>query len=260
MEILSLQNSKVKLVALLQTSAKARKENSLFIVEGQKEVNLAFSSGYKAKNIFVCFDYFQKSDYSKLNFETIDTVSKQVYEKMAFRGSTEGILGVFETRELSLASIKLSKNPLILILEKVEKPGNLGAILRTADAIKADAVIICDYQTDFFNPNVIRSSIGCFFSVQLASSKNQECLDWLKENKINYFSASLDAKKFYHQQDYKNATAFVLGTEADGLSEFWQKDKNNLIKIPMLGKIDSLNVSVSAAVLAFEAKRQRDFS
>ena len=259
MEITSVQNSKVKLVTLLQSSSKTRKESNSFVVEGRKEFNLAIKSGYKPLAVFVClklFGKFYESEFKNLN---TDFVSEAVYQKMAFRESTEGILGIFEKRELNLGNIKLKKNPIVLVLEGVEKPGNLGAILRTADAAGIDAVVVCDTQTDFFNPNVIRSSIGCFFSVQSAICSNEDCLKWLNSNNIKYYSASLDATKFYHEQNLIESCAFVMGTEANGLSSFWQTKEENLIKIPMLGKIDSLNVSVSAAILCYEAQRQRNF-
>jgi len=258
-EITSVQNPKVKLVSLLQASSKTRKENNSFVVEGKKEFNLAIKSGYTPLQVFVCnllYGEFLEDNLRQLNTEF---VSELVYQKLAFRGTTEGIIAVFQKKELLLQNIKLKENPIVLVLEGVEKPGNLGAILRSADASGIDAVVVCDTQTDFFNPNVIRASIGCFFSVQSAICSNEECLNWLNQNNINYFAASLDATKFYHQQNLKESCAFILGTEANGLSSFWQLNKENLVKIPMLGKIDSLNVSVSAAILCYEAQRQRDF-
>ena len=145
-------------------------------------------------------------------------------------------------------------------MEAVEKPGNLGAILRTADAAPADAVIVCDPHTDIYNPNVVRSSIGCLFTVQTAVCSNQEALDFLKKKNIHAYAAELNAAEFYQNVDFSHPSAIIMGTEADGLSSFWLKHADSRIKIPMRGKIDSLNVSVSTAILTFEAMRQRDFA
>jgi RNA methyltransferase, TrmH family len=258
-EITSVQNPKVKLVSLLQANSKTRKENNAFIVEGKKEFDLAIRSGYQPLNVFICEKLFGNHPLNKFSKYQLDLVSENVYQKMAFRGTTEGIIAVFQKKDLLLQNIRLKENAIVLVLEGVEKPGNLGAILRTADAAGIDAVVVCDTQTDFFNPNVIRSSIGCFFSVQSAICSNEDCLKWLNSNNIKYYSASLDATKYYHEQNLKESCAFVMGTESNGLSSFWQLNKENLIKIPMLGKIDSLNVSVSAAILCYEAQRQRKF-
>jgi len=159
----------------------------------------------------------------------------------------------------SLEQIKLSKNPLVLILESVEKPGNLGALLRTADAAGVDAVIICDPQTDFYNPNVIRSSVGCVFTTPIASATSEDTIAWLKHNAITVYCTYLKAAKPYHETDYTGPCAIVMGTEATGLSDLWIKSSTNNIIIPMQGKIDSMNVSTAAAVVVFEAKRQRAF-
>jgi TrmH family RNA methyltransferase len=145
------------------------------------------------------------------------------------------------------------------VLEAVEKPGNLGAILRTADAAAVDAVIVCDPLCDLYNPNVVRSSVGCLFTVQTAVCSSQQALDWMRRHKINILAAELQASQWYHQTDMRLSTAIVMGTEADGLSSFWLNNADERIKIPMRGYIDSLNVSVSTAVLCFEAMRQRGF-
>jgi TrmH family RNA methyltransferase len=158
-----------------------------------------------------------------------------------------------------LNQLRLSKNPLLLILESVEKPGNLGAVLRTADAAGVDAVIICDPHTDFYNPNVIRSSVGCVFTNQIASATSEETINWLKENNIKIFSTYLKASAPYHETDFTKPCAIILGTEATGLSDLWVKKSDATIIIPMQGKIDSMNVSTAAAVVVFEARRQRGF-
>jgi TrmH family RNA methyltransferase len=148
---------------------------------------------------------------------------------------------------------------LVLILEGVEKPGNLGAVLRTADAAAVDAVIICDPQTDFYNPNVIRSSVGCIFTNQLAAASSEETIEWLRKNNIAIFCTYLKASKSYHLTDFTQPSAIVMGTEATGLSDVWVKNSTANIIIPMLGKIDSMNVSNAAAVVVYEAMRQREF-
>jgi TrmH family RNA methyltransferase len=186
-------------------------------------------------------------------------VSKEVFYKIAIRESTGGILAVAEQKTHRLDGIQLSKNPLILILEGVEKPGNLGAVLRTADAAAVDAVIICDPQTDFYNPNVIRSSVGCVFTNQLAAASSDETIEWLKKNNISIYCTYLKASKPYHQTDFTQPSAIVMGTEATGLSDVWVKNSKANIIIPMLGKIDSMNVSNAAAVVVYEAMRQREF-
>src|SRR5258706_6486660 len=170
------------------------------------------------------------------------------------------MIAVAEQKPHLLSQIKLKKNPLILVLEAVEKPGNLGAILRTADAAGVDAVIICDPQTDFYNPNVIRSSVGCVFTNQLAAVSSDVAIAWLKKTQIITVCTSLQASRPYHQIDFTQPCAIVMGTEATGLSELWTKNSDANIIIPMQGKIDSMNVSNAAAVVVFEVLRQRGFS
>jgi TrmH family RNA methyltransferase len=186
-------------------------------------------------------------------------VSKEVFDKIAVRENSGGVIAVAEMRVNELSQLKLKANPLLLIIESVEKPGNLGALLRTADAAGADAVICCDTQTDFYNPNVIRSSIGCVFTNQIASATSEETINWLKKNGVNIFCTYLDAAKPYYEIDFTQPSAIVMGTEATGISDLWVKNANANIIIPMQGKIDSMNVSTAAAVVIFEAKRQRGF-
>ena len=170
------------------------------------------------------------------------------------------MIAVAKSKLVDLVEVKLSANPLLLVLEKVEKPGNIGAMLRTADAAAMDAVIICDSLTDLYNPNVIRSSVGCVFSTQVVLSDSDSVQQWLKQQKITPYTMSLQAESWYYENDFTNPTAFVMGTESIGLSTIWQENTDcKLIKIPMQGKNDSLNVSTSAAIAVFEAKRQRNF-
>lgn len=259
-KITSTQNPKIKSLLALEKPRERRKQQ-LFIVEGAKEVRMALEAGYKIGNIFYCEEILNPTESGDLlrDDKLLIPVSKEVFDKIAMRESTGGILAVAEQKNHSLEDIQLSKNPLLLILEGVEKPGNLGAVLRTADAAGVDAVIICDPQTDFYNPNVIRSSVGCVFTKQIASATSEETISWLKKNNVAVFCTYLKASKPYHTIDYKQSCALVMGTEATGLSEIWVENATANIIIPMLGKIDSMNVSNAAAVVVYEAMRQRGF-
>lgn len=258
--ITSTQNPKIKSLLALEKPRERRKQQ-LFVVEGAKEVHMAMEAGYRIGNIFFCEEILDKKESGDLlkQDKLLIPVSKDVFDKIAIRESTGGILAVAEQKLHRLQDIKLSDNPLLLILEAVEKPGNLGAILRTADAAGVDAVIICDPQTDFYNPNVIRSSVGCVFTKQIASATSEETINWLKQQHINIFCTYLKASKPYHETDFTKPSAIVMGTEATGLSDVWVKNSTANIIIPMQGKIDSMNVSNAAAVTVFEARRQRGF-
>ncbi|MDO4826541.1 MAG: TrmH family RNA methyltransferase [Bacteroidia bacterium] len=183
-----------------------------------------------------------------------------LYEKVALRGSTEGVIGVMRSRELSLTDLTVNPSPLIAVLEGVEKPGNLGAILRSADAAGADAVLICDPLTDLYNPNLIRSSIGAVFTVPTVCCTSQEAVSWLKEHSIRIYTAQLQDSVLYYDCPMTGGTAIAIGTEATGLSEIWRRAADAHIRIPMKGRLDSLNASVSAAILLYEAVRQRNVS
>lgn len=259
--ITSTQNPKIKNLLALEKPRERRKQ-CLLVVEGKKEIRLALDAGYKIGNLFYCEELISQDELK--TFGTADKllipVSKEVFDKIAIRENSGGVLAVAEQKTHALHSIRLSDNPLILILESVEKPGNLGAILRTADAAGIDAVIICDPQTDFYNPNVIRSSIGCIFTNQIASATSDETIAWLKKNTIVPYCTYLKASQPYHTVDYTRPCAIVMGTESTGLSDIWTKDSQTNIIIPMQGSIDSMNVSTAAAVIIFEARRQRGFS
>ena len=177
---------------------------------------------------------------------------------MAYRGGTEGVIAELHCKDMSLDSLQVKENPLVVVLEAVEKPGNLGAILRSADAAGADAVIVCDPLTDMYNPNLIRSSIGAIFTVPVATATSEETIKWLKDKGIKIYTAQLQDSEWYYDTNMKGGTAIVMGTEATGLTDVWRKAADAHIKIPMLGRLDSLNVSVSAAILLFEAVRQRN--
>jgi TrmH family RNA methyltransferase len=262
MKITSLQNAAIKNIVKLAKS-KERKEQQLFVIEGARELLLALAGGYIIDSVYVCTQIFAKSKYpdvvDSIARDKIFTISPAVFEKIAYRENSDGIVAVAKPKSHGLADIKLSANPFVIVLESVEKPGNLGAILRTADAAAVDGVIVCDPQTDLYNPNVIRSSVGTLFTVQTAVCTSSEAMEWLQQNKITSYAAELQAAEFYQDVDFTYPSAIIMGTEAEGLSDFWLQNAEKRIKIPMRGKIDSLNVSVSAAILTFEAMRQRGF-
>lgn len=188
---------------------------------------------------------------------TVVEIPAALYGKVAYRGGTEGLIAEVRCREHSLSSLHLKENPLIIVLESVEKPGNLGAVLRSADAAGADAVIICDPLTDLYNPNLIRSSVGGIFTVPCATATSEEAIAWLKTAGIRIFTAQLQDSEWYYDTDLRRASAIIIGTEATGLTDCWRKAADAHIRIPMLGRLDSLNASVSAAILLYEAVRQR---
>lgn len=260
--ITSLQNPKVKNILLLQDKSRERKKQGLFIVEGEREILLALEGGYNIQLLFICTQLKPLSKRIEQKFpqkSKLYDLSKPVFDKLAYRENSDGLIAVVEAKSNMLEDIKLSENPFIIILEAVEKPGNLGAILRTADAAQVDAVVVCDPLCDIYNPNAIRSSVGCLFTTQVAVGNSEEVLAWLKENNIAAYAAELQASQWYHETNMKKTCAIIMGTEADGLTDFWLKNADARIKIPMRGEIDSLNVSVSTAVLTFEAMRQRGF-
>ena len=260
-QITSVQNPYIKSLIQLQEKAKIRKQTGTFLVEGQREIELALKGGYEIESILICYELGQLSENLNIRKSEIELIeiSKEVYQKLAYRDTTEGILAVLKTKSLALSNLKLSKNPLILVGESLEKPGNVGAILRTADAANVDAVILANPKSDVYNPNIVRSSVGCLFTRQIAVGTTEEVIAYLKSHNINIYSATLQDATEYHTQNFTMPTALVVGTEATGLSEKWRTESNKNIIIPMQGVIDSMNVSVAAAILLFEAKRQRGF-
>ena len=254
----SVQNARIKHVVALQQKSSLRREEELFVVEGQREIGHCIACGYEIAELFVCPSRLDNLDNSGI-LESLEklVVSPQVYEKMAYRGSTEGVIAVARCKTHGLESLLLKKNPLVVVLERVEKPGNLGAILRTAEAAGVDAVIVCDPLTDLYNPNLIRASIGGVFSVPTAVCTSEECIAFLKSNGIKILTAQLQDSYEYYDYDMTQATALIMGTESTGLTNQWREAADAHIRIPMLGRLDSLNVSVSAAILMYEAVRQR---
>lgn len=261
--VTSAQNPKIKTLLSLQEKARLRKEMGLFVVEGRRELEHCVRAGFEVDTVFYCPEIFGlalPSDGTQLleKARQIVNVPAELYNKIAYRGGTEGIIAEVKAKVRTLDSLELPENPLIVILESVEKPGNLGAVLRSADAAGADAVLICDPLTDLFNPNLIRASIGAVFTVQTVCCTSAEAISWLKANGIKLYTAQLQDSSWYYDTDMKGATAIAIGTEATGLTDAWREAADAHIKIPMLGELDSLNASVSAAILLFEAVRQRN--
>jgi TrmH family RNA methyltransferase len=269
-EITSAQNPKIKETVALMEKSKERRAQKLFVVEGIREVAACIRNGYTIKSIFFnsqivtpqqIENLFPDNPSLNLNSTQLFSLSPAAYSKIAYRENTEGIVAVVEEKRLQLQEVKFGRqwqHPLVLVVESVEKPGNLGALLRTADACGIDAVLVCDPLTDLYNPNLIRSSLGGIFTNQVVACSNEEALEWLRHNNINIFTAQLQDSEWYYDTNMAAPTAIVMGTESTGLTNFWREASNAKIKIPMLGELDSLNVSVSAAVLCYEAVRQRN--
>lgn len=283
--ITSAQNRKVKELLTLVEKSKARSAAGLFVVEGQRELGHCLDAGFIPETLFICGEVMAvqnnavngaKTGHLAENIEGKDGLDALVakaealnprlgvvqipaflYEKVAYRGSTEGIIAEVHSVPRSLEDLSLGESPLVMVLESVEKPGNLGAVLRSADAAGADAVIVCDPLTDIWNPNLIRSSVGAVFSVPVAVCTSADAIAFLKKRGIRILTAQLQDSEWYYDTDMTGATALVMGTESTGLTQAWRDSADAHIKIPMLGRLDSLNVSVSAAVLLYEAVRQR---
>ncbi len=260
-QISSTQNPLIKHIVLLKDKSRERKKTNTFVLEGEREIQLALKGNYTIETILVLPEIYDVQKLANFSKSTdIIEVTKDVYQKIAYRETTEGIIAIVKNKSHQLDSIIFNNNnPLLLIAEAPEKPGNIGAILRTADAANVDAVIIANPKTDLYNPNIVRSSVGCLFTNQIATGTTEDIIAFLNKNNINIYSAILQDAEAYHQQDYTQSTAIVVGTEADGLSDTWRRASKQNIKIPMQGAIDSMNVSVAAGILIFEAKRQRNF-
>ena len=261
-EITSIQNSYIKELLKLQEKSRERKKKGLFIIEGKREISLAISANYEFDTILYFEDLISEQDILHLFNTNVNRIliSKEVYQKLAYRDSTEGIIAVTKAKDFSLENIKFeTETPLILVAEGVEKPGNIGALLRTADAANVAAVFIANPKSDLYNANIIRSSVGCVFTNQIAVGSSEEILAFLAEKKIPMYATTLQNSNEYHKENYTAATAIVVGTEATGLTTVFREEATQNINIPMQGQIDSMNVSVAAAIVLFEAKRQRAF-
>ena len=312
--ITSTQNPKIKRLLALQEKSSERRKSGLFVVEGRRELQHCVEAGYEIESVFVEMkneeSRFARNEELKLpsnpesnshssfftlhsSLKNIFTVSPHVYERIAYRGTTEGVVAIVKARHLTLGDIscaalpptgsegvngltrcqavlsdrsrtpllrtgKVGRGALFIILESVEKPGNLGAVLRSADAAGATAVIVCDPLTDLYNPNLIRASIGACFTVPTVACSSEECIRFLKDHGVQILTAQLQDSELYYDTDMTGPTAIVMGTESTGLTDQWRQAADAHIRIPMLGRLDSLNVSVSAAILLFEAVRQRE--
>ncbi|MGB3151255.1 MAG: RNA methyltransferase, partial [Maribacter sp.] len=251
--ISSTQNALIKKIVLLRDKSKERKKTGLFVLEGKRELQLALKSNYGFETILYnekLVSAWKASDtFEAYDPASIISVSQEVYDKIAYRNTTEGVIAITKAKLHSLDQLKFrTKAPLVLVAEAPEKPGNIGALLRTADAANLDAVLIANPKTDLYNPNIIRSSVGCLFTISVALANTSDIISFLKENNINIFCAALSASEDYSKFDYTEPTAMVVGTEDNGLSGNWLQHSTQNIIIPMEGQIDSMNVSVSAAI------------
>ena len=253
--ITSLTNGRVKRLVALQQKSSERQQAGVFVVEGLRELERCQAAGLEVEQVYYCPAILVQ--LPPMGTAEVFEVTQPVYEKIAYRGGTEGVIAIVKTRTITLADLQLSASPLIVVLESEEKPGNLGAVLRSADAAGADAVIVCDPLTDLWNPNLVRSSTGAIFSMPCVACSSDECIAFLKQRGIAILTAQLQDSELYYDIDMTRPTAIVMGTEATGLTDVWRRAADAHIRIPMLGTVDSLNVSVSAAILMYEAVKQR---
>jgi RNA methyltransferase, TrmH family len=262
MKITSLSNARIKQLVRLRQE-KVRRATGLSLIDGWREIERARAAGVEFVEFYFCPEVGAKQAESRADKKKdfgqtpVCEVTLAVYEKIAFGDRREGVVAVIRPRARALADIAGRANPRLIVLEQVEKPGNLGAILRTADAAGIDAVIVCDKATDIYNPNCIRASVATVFSVPVVQTDNAAALAFLRQEKVNIVAAMPSGKTLYTVVDYKQPTAIVLGSEDAGLSDFWIQACDTGVKIPMQGQGDSLNVSAAAALLAYEIVRQR---
>jgi TrmH family RNA methyltransferase len=254
MEITSLQNQRVKDVVRLREDRRQREREGVMLVEGTYEIELALASGMRPREVYHC------PELSSASFPELEPVSvtRAVLEKMAYRENPEGWLAVFPTPQHSIVDLHLPANPLLVLAESVEKPGNLGAILRTADAAGADGLIVADPRVDLYNPNVVRASRGTLFTVQTVTASGEDAIRFLHERNIRVLAATPAADALYTDVDLSGPVCIAVGTEDEGLTDFWMEQADLKVKIPMKGKVNSLNVSIAAALFLYEALRQRN--
>jgi len=260
--ITSAKNPKIKEAASL-TDRRSRDQTGLMLIEGIKELALAIKGGVRIDRLFYCEELFKSGDENKIvkaaaaqGAELIQ-VSSHVFEKMAYREGSVGIVAVAKQPAKALNDIRLKASPLIIVIEGVEKPGNLGAVLRSADAAGVDGVIVCGRSTDIYNPNVVRASIGTVFTVPVAQASLSETIKWFKGKGIKTIATTPHTKMDYFDADLKGPCAIVMGSEHEGLSKEWLDEADMLVRIPMKGEADSLNLATSATILLYEAVRQR---
>ena len=256
MDITSLQNPRVKHIVRLRDDKRQRREEGMMLVEGYDEIQLAISAGHQPRTIISAPELISRP-IGAVEAEQI-SVNRAVFEKMSYRDNPDGWLAIFTIPRTSLDDLKLSDSPVIIVAESVEKPGNLGAILRTADAAQVAALLVCDPRVDVWNPNVVRASRGAVFSVPTVECENVSAWEWLQRRAIRILAATPSADELYSDIDLRQPIAIAVGTEDKGLSDFWLSKADRKVKIPMLGKVNSLNVSVSTALIVYEAVRQRN--
>ena len=263
MDITSPSNPKLKYVVRLRTCA-AREESGEMIVEGYRECRRALDNGYRPRAVFHCPDFYLKNENEPTLVEECARVGAEVYtcsrtcfEKIAYKERPDGLLMVGPHVSIRLNDLKLSENALVIVTEAIEKPGNLGTILRSADAAKVAAVIVCDRTTDIHNPNVVRASTGTMFSVPIVEATSDEALAFLKAHGFSILAATPHAEKLHFEVPLTGNVAIALGAEQYGLTAKWMDGADLRVRIPMLGLADSLNVSAAATILVYEAVRQR---
>ncbi len=260
--ITSPHNPRVKLAARLRDHRQRKKEQRI-LIDGAREIARAIAAGVALQEVFVCPDLCRGTEAQQLleilpgsRAEVLE-VNEQVFSRLAFGQRAEGIVAVAAIPPHGLGDIVLPNNPLVAVLEGVEKPGNIGAVLRSADAAGVSALVLADPRTDLYNPNAIRASLGTIFSLPAAVASAEDSLAWLRTKGLQIVAARVEGSAIYTEIDYRRPMAIVLGSEADGLSPLWTADDIRAIRLPMLGAADSLNVSATAAVLFYEALRQR---
>ena len=259
--ITSPQNPRVKNAARLRHGRHRQKQGRI-LIDGVRELSRAIAAGVVLQEVFVCESLCRGEQQQQLLDKLpgcgaeILQVDKRLFERLAFGHRGEGLLAVAETPGCALDDLVLPESPLIAVLEGVEKPGNVGAVLRSADAAGVSALIVADGGTDLYNPNAVRASLGTIFTVPLCAATAEETLDWLRRMDLAIVAARVDGSVSYAEIDYGRPTAIVLGSESEGLSAAWSADDVTAVRLPMLGVADSLNVSVTAAVVFYEALRQ----
>lgn len=262
--ITSLQNQRVKDAFSLR-NRRERETEKKTLLEGYRELTRAFEYGMELLECFYCPEMFlgqnEMALIAKLEAAGVEVaeVNSQILTKLAYRDRPEGLIAIAKTKEHTLSEIPVIPGALYIIAEAVEKPGNLGSILRSADAAGAVGLIVCDKRTDIYNPNVIRASTGAIFAVPLAEASSEDAAAWLKKNNIKTMAASPHAEKIYTDLDMSGSIAVIVGAEQYGLSAFWMDNADYTVKIPMLGKIDSLNVATAATIVLYEAARQKNW-
>jgi RNA methyltransferase, TrmH family len=262
MIITSLQNDRIKNLVKLRNRRDRDKQQSM-IIEGYRSLLRASNNNTKITEFYFCREFFIGENEDSLidlfreRGASIIEVPKHVFEKISYRDRPEGLLGVAPYFNKSLEDLQLSEQPFLVVAQSIEKPGNLGTIIRSTDGTGADGLILCDRCTDLFNPNVITASTGICFALPIAETSTEECLKFLKERNISILSATPSADTLYTDVDMTGPIAIIVGAEQYGLTEEWMKESTINVRIPMQGQADSLNVATATTLLLYEALRQR---